>query len=451
MKTQGKRELRRQIKAYKQEIIEMIEPYFKYTTGKMPKEDRYSGQLKCYKDELIVRNLAVSTDINMSYPLKKVTDYLEQNITLCDQDVIDFFDPEKNIRAYINSFYCCDWVPAAVERYSLQIDSPMFLLLEKVQKVMEQKFFAYKNTPMFVVGYDVEYKEEEDDEKENNKEDGLNSEQKNEAEDKTKKRKPSKKQENYLEFLHSVALYEIFLDVYWNKRKDVLLKTNLDVISEFNEWLNHRNDEMEACTDMQKRKEMVQESAGVFEEKFKNCFQELVNMNEMIHIRQRMQELFAMLKIIYVIEGVQGNTGREENCRGNGARIIREEVTFWRKNMEKAGLFCSDKDVFWGIERRNLKKAVSTLNEVNCKCGNVYQVKENDKKIRLLVADQTYLLKHYISCLEDKQKAGAKWTMRQENNLREWEKELADPLILAANEILYVYQNMPKTRIKSKS
>lgn len=69
----GRRALKQQAQEYSQRIKDKIQPYFKYET-KLPKSEEHTGQLKFYTDNLLIRNLAVSTGIVVRSPKNKVFD-----------------------------------------------------------------------------------------------------------------------------------------------------------------------------------------------------------------------------------------------------------------------------------------------------------------------------------------------------------------------------------------
>jgi hypothetical protein len=151
-------------------VENLVDPYFKYE-GNIPEEDKDSGQLKFYKDTLLVRNLALSTNSEVRFPKNRVHDFLKENIMVTKQECKDLVDPVANLDAYSKSIYAISTTTdkdGKTDKYTYvpKKGFSMFLLLEKAQSVVFEKFCTFYEDDMRDIPEEYEEEDEEKDKEE---------------------------------------------------------------------------------------------------------------------------------------------------------------------------------------------------------------------------------------------------------------------------------------------
>ncbi len=159
---------------YRELLRNVIKPY-------LTESKSNSGQLK-FIDGTLVRVLAVST----RYRVKKESfeKFFDNNIIPKakggNDQTISYFSQEDNLEAYFNSPYSDECIYHEPLKNTERIMP--FLLLQRIQNVMEEKLLAY-----------------------------LNTKDENETVDGDEYKMQSDKNKAYVELLYSLAIYEIFL------------------------------------------------------------------------------------------------------------------------------------------------------------------------------------------------------------------------------------------------
>lgn len=355
---------------YSQCIKDKIQPYFKYE-GTVPKTEEHMGQLKFYKDNLIIRNLALSTGIRVLNPKETVFKYLDERILQVasnPQQTIDFFDKKKNIEAYLKSVYHTYniWQDELVEKVYTTDCFSRFLLLERIKQVIEEEFLTYINTPQ-KTKKELQLEKEKREEEKRRKAAGESPQSK-------KTLPPTQKQRNYIPFLHSVAIYEILMWEY------------------FEEFFGKFSQE---------------ESDNQLEEDFS---QHYMDNAEKFYLITHLANLFAILRIVYTIEEVQCNTRLEDekDAKGKIGEYASDRANEFRKNLEKIGLFCAKEDVHRGKDR-NRDKLFKPL--------NVITFENHNEGTR---AGVRINIKEYVNYIKNKNNSKPLNARQEKENFEKW-------------------------------
>ena len=393
----GKRALKEQARQCSQRIKDKIQSYFKYET-KLPKSEERTGQLKFYTDNLLVRNLAVSTRVEFRSPKNKIFHYIDDTILQIKdnpQQVIDFLDIRKNIEAYNNSIYH-KLSDSLLEKACEMESFSMFLLLERVQQVVESEFLAYMNTPQVTEEEELRFlesvKEIEEEESENEP--------------------PTEKQKQYLPFLNSLAIYEILIWEYFEERYDYFFKQK-------------EEDETE---------DVLASSQG-----------RSINDKERLYALIHLQNLFAMMRVVHTIETVQCNTGWL-NPKTKEGKYASMYASVCRQKMEQLELFCAASDVFRERDK-NLYVLFKELNEMNF--GKFVSIEEMIKEIR----QTKEKIEEYIKYIEYKHENKLVDLSRekQKEKFDEWFRVvvwLANAIFETTGSIFDIYSNVKSKKIK---
>ena len=255
----------------REKITQIVEGYYEERENIIPN----SGQLKFLKG-LMIRHLAVST--NEKGAKGGLGKYLKERILNDKEEVLSFFDREKNVEAFKQSIYCED--SYFLDNSKVEYGFPPFLLLDKAHKEMERAFLEYlyaeKNTDS-----KTDWKDEEEE--------------------------FSYKSGKYMDFLYSVTIFEIFLREYYAKiiqkktqdENTLLMQEKVDRVNQYKEMINE-------CKDDKESKELAKELATELAE-YMNILNEgycekgfYVTQEDYVVSLQ--SHLYAMLRIVVLVE-----------------------------------------------------------------------------------------------------------------------------------------------------
>lgn len=269
----------KKIEVAREEIKEIVSKYI----DKEAKSN--TGQLK-FLNGLLTGNLAVSIGIKLrrdAFFLK----YLRDNILEGREEVLSFLDPEKNREAFLHSPYCHS--REIYEGFLLSFEMPSYLLVTKAQKVMERECIRYIRLP-----------------------------------DKDEKAKKTA----YVEWLFSIALYEIFLVEFGQGLPKLPVKKEVEEERPLGERYPYAFDEGDSI----KRREQILELLQAFQEEY-NCFRSQgLLLLSLLSLRMHTENLCAMLRIISLIEFVKINqkTERVELRELDRDRTAQMNARLWR-------------------------------------------------------------------------------------------------------------------------
>ena len=251
----------------REKITQIVEGYYEEKENIIPN----SGQLKFLKS-LMIRHLAVST--NEKGAKGGLGKYLKERILNDKEDVLSFFDREKNIEAFKQSIYCDD--PYFLDNSKVEYGFPPFLLLDKAHIEMERAFLEYlyaeKNTDN-----KTDWKDEEEE--------------------------FSYKSRKYMEFLYSVTIFEIFLREYYAKVNENLLQNENSLsMQEKADRINHYKEMYDGCKDEKKKKELAIEMANYINTCMEGYCEIGFYCAQVKYVVSLQNHLYAMLRIVVLIE-----------------------------------------------------------------------------------------------------------------------------------------------------
>lgn len=340
-----RKQLKKIVKENKEQVYSYVENYLE------PKVERDSGQLKCLKS-LLVRNVAISTTLREATK-KRVFDFLDEIVLSDEEDVIDFFNKEKNIDLFLESPYGCGMEHSEYAKYLDDFETekvfPKFLLLQKVQAVMESELVMYINSSQKTEERQIEIEETRREVKRKEEEQAATCETVvGGASSKKKKVHDMEfltyKKDAYLNFLFSVAIYEI-----------MVMKT----YEEF---------DVEA-----------------FYKKGDSC------RLYMMYVLRHLTNLYAIIRIVYLIEFVQSNGMylEDTNPKKSSGKKNDIYVEAYKKAIEWMHVF-EDWDLFCIVSwKKNLAKMYAELD------ATYFRVFKEDEKLEYIET-----LKQYFSILE---------------------------------------------------
>lgn len=380
-------------KACKEELHNRIEQYMEN------KEDivKNSGQLKFFKD-LMVRHLAVSTNIKIQKPSTRVFDFFDHRVCGSNDDIIDLFDHDKNMKAFFESVYC--EYGSFSEPFETEYATIPYLLLQKLQEVLEESLKEY-----------IRVGEE----------------------------KPVKKKESaYLDFLLSVALYEIFIREFYVEIEDKMLAEDAYIFDgrEDREWMEKIWKEIKVCKDEEEQKKKIEHLAEYTAQFYEKLCRYSFRIFYIWYFLSQMIKLLAVLRIIALIERVQINKGQfySEIKSGKSPNPEAIEAKYWSELMKK---LLMNGELFSDVERkRNLVTMYKQINTLYKK-NRIFPY--TDKDISFVEFEEKVImdvdiLKKYLEMIQ-KHSVG-KRTFSEEKIMWEWQAQLAAPILNAANDIM---------------
>ncbi|MCI8997081.1 MAG: hypothetical protein HFI30_15640 [Lachnospiraceae bacterium] len=341
-----KEEKRKRIEESRREIRHIVQNY----VNREAKGNQ--GQLK-FLEGLITGNLAVSIGITLRKD-ERFWNYLEDYFLKDHQDCLSYFDEKKNLEEFANSPYGMD-TEKLYEGFCPGFPIPPYLLLRRAQEVMEQACVFYIQLPREELDEEEPDNEKLDEEKldeeepdeeeiweelfeEPDEEEVLKEEEelpealagKESPEQKRKTqrrvRPKTKKKEAYVEWLFSIAIYEIFLIEYGRRlpkrRENPQDERELEALEKL-------YPEIFCYEDEEKLKEQIDEfweRAGKYYHKLQEDMLRLYCENcyflHLIH-------LCAMLRVVAQIEFVRVSRNMSsENRKGRDMTALTEAVDF---------------------------------------------------------------------------------------------------------------------------
>lgn len=401
--------------ACREEIYAQVEPYV-LENGEMRSN---SGQLKFLKG-LMIRNLAVSSRVRVRK--EGFLKYLRESMRLCNNDeVIAFMDCEKNLEAFLHSPYCEEFYYDKM--YKQKYGFLPFLLLQRTQAEMERAMLRYLSLSSGLEAYDEKKGEEME----------------------------QHKLEAYVEWLYSIALYEIFLrncfdDIerdFWEKRKDMKASDEgMELMRRFNELCG--------CKDLNKRKELAKEMAGYTAAYLDELWQQVFDIYYINFFIQHLTNLYAVLRIVVLIEYVNINLSREEGgIRKKKDIEAFEDAAYWKNLVQE---WIDRNEFFAEVGRnRNLNVLYNELNKVywNCQIFSGPSRKNGEEKFWERAEKPISDIKQYLGVI--RAHTADKRPPEEEKKLWNIETSLSVPIWNAVHEISEITVNAEKAREKNRS
>lgn len=362
-------------------IEEIIEKYFAEKEG-----GRVSyGQLKFMRN-LIVRNIAASTRVRLGKA--SFLKFVKENLLQDRQEILDFLDCEKNVEAFLHSAYGNDIL--FQHNYRKEFGFPFFLLVRRIQSLMEDKLSAY----LHIMSAD-------------NEEEAMET----------------PKKAAYVELLYSVALYEIFVKEYMAEITELWEGADKWFDNESRETILSYIEKWNECVDAREKKSLKTDLQIGIEQYLLNYDRLYFGVYFYAYSFRQLQNLLAVLRIIVLIEFVNYNvTHVRVRERFGGEKAILKEAEFWQIHV--ANWFREDMDIFALVEQnpnfsgwyRELNKIIeenTLLKEINSGRSEAYH------HFRSCVQE-------YVNCVE----AGnvQDRTRQEEEHLWKIQEELSIPL-----------------------
>lgn len=387
-------------KAYKEELHKIIEQYLE------EKDDIVinSGQLKFFRG-LMVRYIAVSTNIKVQKPSTRIFEFFDNYVCGSNDEVIDLFDHDKNMKGFFESVYCED--SPFSDPFETEYATIPFLLLQKLQNVMEECFREYLR---------------------------IDGEEQRE-----------KKEDAYFELLLSVALYEIFIRELYIEIEDKLFDENA-----------YEFDGKEDFEELEKIWESIKSGgkSELYEDKIKTLTTHAIQSYEKLlrysfkpyyifYFVMHLINLYAVLRIIVLIERVQINKGHGYAKTEKG-RLAASEADYW---FELMGKLLKNGSLFFGVPRKsNLGTMYALVNAVYERNQIFPHIERNIKywDFEKEVVFDVDPLKKYFDML---QKHTVFYrTDAEEKMMWDWQAQLAAPLWRAANDIMKTVENVKESK-----
>lgn len=379
-------------KTFKENKEKIYEEVFSYLLEPGQRK-KNSGQLKFLKN-LMIRSLALSTRKRICNPKTQLTDFLNSTILYNKDEVISYYDNDKNMEAFLDSpYYDSQGFQICPRDLKPEFNSVPFFLMQKTQDVMEHALLDYIKEP---------FEEEED---------------------------APQKSEAYVKLLYSIAVYEIFL-----------IKFNETVHNDYIEEMYERmasipleglSQQLEECPSV--------EEVLVFLKRIEATTRELsdylsvlnLTINIILYYLHHLTNFFSVLRIIALIEFVNINGANSSRSREKLDYLA--EANKWREHVEEWKL---DGTLFAvGSQNKNMSKYYDEMSTVYDKIKS--DEEEHDIQIE-------HIIRKYLDAI--KKCPLGKRTQNENEKLWSIEWSLAHPLFRAANEIY----DLPETVLKKK-
>lgn len=397
-------------------IYNQIEQYVMQDGG----AESNSGQLKFLKG-LMIRNLAVSSRVRIRKEgfLKYVKDTLR---FYYNDEVIAFMDCEKNMEAFLQSPYCEEFYYDKLFRP--EYGFPPFLLLQKTQERMEKAMIRYLSLSS-----------------------GLEA-----CDEKKGNRMEKDKLEAYVEWLYSIAVYEIFLRDCFEDISHNFLNVpkagNTEDTEEEKELIRHFR-ELRGCRDLSRKKEMAIEMADYAADYMDKFWQRVFGVYYLNYVVQHLMNLYAIMRIIILIEYVNINVSRETSgVRKNEDIEAFADAQYW-KNLVREWIEGSELFAETG-RNRNLNVFYTELNRVYNECRIFPNCAEFEGKGDFWEETREAMdnLKQYVGCVQDH--TVAERTSEEEKKLWKVEEKLSAPIWNASREIGEIASKAEGAREKNR-
>lgn len=395
--TSGLKESKR-IKACREEIYDMMKPYLREDRGR-----GRTGPLKFLKD-LFVCSVAVSSKSRKGLPAFKK--FVDEHFLTVDEEVLSYFDCEKNMTA----FQAWEKDLIFYSAYDESFGFPTFLLLQKARMVKDEALVRYLELE------DMDEAAGDDDIDEVRE----------------------KKLDAYLEWILAIAFFEICADTYYQKAS-----AEMDRMIEAKSASVKRLQELSECIQSadkvyrtKKGEELREWERGV-RDLLSVCVQDTHQLYYLsffyLYALETEVDLFASVRLMVLIEYVNINgTVREGiDCgtiffKNKNYRIAYEESRFWEMAIdrwlteEKGAGFVKQFFVVMDTWNRNHVDRYKKLNGLAHQLYALNSEKETERlKEQLYFQD---MLNEYISVLGKRYSGGRFRSMSREQKQKELEE-----------------------------
>lgn len=285
-----------------------------------------SGQLK-FLDGLMIRHLAISSNVKIQNPRKKIFHYLDTMILSDNDEVITFLDNDKNMESFFQSPYGKTF--PFTSTFKTDYGTIPFLLLQKAQDAMESSLNYYMT---------LKNSDEEDDSKKGTKESA------------------------YLDLLIGIVLYEIFLRELFHTIETItppITQVRRDLAQ--SEFVDQLWEKISNCKDPEQINtlytELYEQTQQYYEQICHASFSIYYNFYFVMHLTN----FYAILRIVFLMEFVNINIGNY-NTKSEESRKNLIEAKFWTDQVAE---FKEKKVLFGNFEkRRNLGNLYNELNSI---------------------------------------------------------------------------------------
>ena len=390
--------MRGELENCRKRVTDMISHYLREDKGR-----GRMGALKFLKD-LYICDMAVSSKSRKGYPA--FMEYVDEQFLTVDEEVLSYFDCKKNMDAFF------EWENKLLyqKAYDESFGFPLFLLLQKARTVKDTAMVRY----LTQANFDEDFTEEG-------------------ADDEAQK----KKADAYLEWIQSIAFFEICVREYDKEVSRMMHCIDEEASQKTSEYEDLKNrietmDKVFQTLDVGRLQEWEQETQQLFFIWLKRVNKLYYGSFFLTYCVELIQDFFASLRLLVLIEYVNVNTtirkGTDDEritLRDSEYRIAYEEAMFWEKTVdrwlqnENGVKFAHNCFAMMDTWNRNRADHYKTLNRV---AGRVLPL-NNTQTGRF--ESQAYFhdaLKEYISIMENRYMdiiQGKKISPKQREKMRE--------------------------------
>lgn len=300
--------IRDELENCRKKITDMINHYLR--------EDKGRGRMGALKflEDLYICDIAVSSKSRKGYPA--FMEYVDKQFLTVDEEVLSYFDCKKNMDA----FFAWEKRLLYQKAYDTSFGYPPFLLLQKARTVKDTAMVRYLSLANFDEAFGGEGADDEAREK---------------------------KADAYLEWLQSIAFFEICVREYDKEVSQMMRCIDEEASQKTSEYEELKNrietmDKVFQTLDVGRLQEWEQETQQLF-------FTWLNRVNKLyyenfflIYCVELIQDFFASLRVLVLIEYVNVNTtvrkGTDDEritLRDSEYRIAYEEAMFWEKTVDR--------------------------------------------------------------------------------------------------------------------
>ena len=299
---------REELKNCRKKITNMISHYLR--------EDKGSGKMGPLKflDNLYICDVAVSSKSRKGYPA--FMEYVDKQFLTVDDEVLSYFDCKKNMDAFF------EWEKKLLYQtaYDESFGFPLFLLLQKARMVKDTAMVRYLTLADFDEGSEDEG-----------------------AYDEARK----KKADAYLEWLQSIAFFEICVREYDEEVSRMIQCTDEEMSQKTSEQEELQNrietmDKVYQTLDAAKIQKWEQETQQLFFTWLKHVNKLYYGSYFFMYCFELIQDFFASLRVLVLIEYVNVNTTIRNGTYDGGItlrdseyRIAYEEALLWKKTVDR--------------------------------------------------------------------------------------------------------------------
>lgn len=381
-------------KTFKENKEKIYEEVFSYLLEPGQRE-KNSGQLKFLKN-LMIRSLALSTRKKINNPKKQLTDFLNSTILYNKDEVINYYDNDKNMEAFLDSpYYDSQDFQICPRDLKPELNNIPFFLMQKTQDVMEHALLDYIKEP---------FEDEED---------------------------APQKSEAYVKLLYSIAVYEIFLI----KFKETV---HNDYIEEMYERmasipLEGLSQQLEECPSVEEVLTFLKRIEATESELTDYLSVLNLTINITLYYLHHLTNFFSVLRIIALIEFV--NINGANSSRSQKKQFYLAEANKWREHIEEWKL---DKTLFAVCaQNKNMSRYYDEMSTLYC---NKIMSDEEEHAVQIeYIRKYLDIVKEYPLC--ERLRNG-----KEEELLWSVENVLTQSLFRAANEIY----DLPETVLEKK-